>query len=498
MNSAFRALIWELLARRGWPLVALLAGSVFLPLSVWLVGPIPDLLGFGFLLLLIPGIAFVGDVSLGSDGPLTARASLFPRRLFRLPVSAWCLGAAPLVLGTLVLGGVVVVLTLALTALRPGVTPSVGVWPGLLVAVGVAWIQALTWSPFPLPWLRVVGVVALFPAVVFLGIGCAHLPARLAEAALLILLGLAYLVAVRGVRLARHGVGVDEPAPAEAAAPRERPAFTSVFNAQLWLEWRQVGRELLLLSVNVLWAVPVMVLLPYALANLEPLPETKAVLETFGVGWLVASVPLLGTLALALVLGPDLGRLRWRRAGFGMASFLASKPVANETLVRVKMVFLAQVIGAASVLAWFLALIWSLATGRVGEMAERVTHWVGPFAAPVPVAGLLGLATLAWLWAAGGLWAGLWGRWWSVLASMVPTVTFVSAFLTRHYWLAALAVVGHAACMTPLLRRVPAAGLVAVVLAVCTLAGWWPVAVLLWPVPGLLVARVALEANRHR
>jgi hypothetical protein len=511
MRSPLLALSWELVARRRWTLPLASALVVVLPLVAWLCGAQPtNVLGMGVVLLLYPGIIFIADLCLGNDGPLEGRASVFPRRLFRLPVPAWVLVAPPLLLGTcaLALGGAI--LTLTIPRLLNENSP--GLWPGLLAAVCVAWLQALCWSPFPLPWLRLAALSFLLPAVVGSVIAFSCLPAGVPEIVLLPLLALAYFVAHRGVRLARSGVGLEEPAfqhggesiPEGAlAAPRAWKPFAAAFDAQLWLEWRQAWPGLVILGVALLWVVPVMLMLPITLEKLDGLPGVKSTVDAVGVGWLVAAVALLAPLYTALCLGPSLGRLRWQRERSEMSSFLSSKPIDNQTLLRVKFWFLAWIMAGASALAWLVTLLSSLATGRVAEMAERLSYWCGGPAVAVLalVGGLLGMAALGWLWMAGGLWGGLWGKWWPVGTALLTSVTFATTPVTGHVWLAAPAVLINAAFMVPLIQRSRLWPLIAgLILATATsaLVGWWPVAVLLWPWPGLLIAPVAIDCNRHR
>lgn len=497
MTNPLFALAWELYARRRAALLLAAAYTALLPLGVYLLdGRDLDLVGAGFIgFLVFPVPVFVAAVCLGGGGPLEGRPSLFPRRLFRLPVPAWALVAAPLALATVVpvVAGSAVVWALSR---RHGVDVPL-LWPGMLAAASVVWLQALCWSPFPLPWLRPVGLCLVVVAAVAAAANFGQLPDGVPEAALVVVLGLGYAVAHRGVRLARYGVGLDDPAE-PAVAATARPAFASPFAAQRWLEWRLVQADLLVLAVTTLiWVVPVAVMVPGALQKLAGIPGVDAAVDAIGVGWLSAAAPLLMPLVFVASLGSGLGRLGGRRDRFAMPAFLATKPIDDATLLRAKYGHLALLVGAATVLGVVLALVSSVANGRLGEMAERVTQGGGPFL----VGGLAGAAALAWLWAVGSLWSGLWGPWWAPLPGLVAVGVFLGAVPGGLAWLAALAVVADVAVMAPLIRRTPAWPIcvaLAAGAAGATLAGWWPVALVLWPAVGLPLAPVALAANRHR
>src|SRR5262249_54393221 len=116
-------------------------------------------------------------------------------------------------------------------------------WPALLLACCLAWLQALSWSPFPLPWLRVVAAAGVLPGV---GVGAllaraCEVPGGVVRGALGALTLLAYAVAVAGVARARRG---EAPSWGWSISwgSGEGPRFSSAGQAQRWLEWRAHGR----------------------------------------------------------------------------------------------------------------------------------------------------------------------------------------------------------------------------------------------------------------
>src|SRR5207247_11123588 len=92
--------------------------------------------------------------SFGFTGDLAARHSMYPARMFTLPVTNAALVAWPMLYGT----AAVAILWLAarLFAVWPSGIEIPVIWPALLAASLLAWTQALTWMPYPLPGLRVI------------------------------------------------------------------------------------------------------------------------------------------------------------------------------------------------------------------------------------------------------------------------------------------------------------------------------------------------------
>ena len=118
-------------------------------------------LSFAFLYLL-------AVFSYGLAGDLTARHSLYPARMFTLPVSTAALAGWPMLYGTMTLAALWVAATLL--ALRPSGVAAPLVWPALFAAAFLAWMQVFTWMPYGLPGLRMIAAVlwlTTIDAVVF-------------------------------------------------------------------------------------------------------------------------------------------------------------------------------------------------------------------------------------------------------------------------------------------------------------------------------------------
>src|SRR2546427_8082789 len=121
------------------------------------------------------------------------------------------------------------------------------IWPALLAASLLAWTQALTWMPYPMPGLRVIITVlwlALIDAVIMVALN--YKARELVMLALLVPhVPLAYFVARFAVSRARRGdvpdwrgmfTGVGKTA--------ARDPFRSAARAQTWFEWRPFRRSL--------------------------------------------------------------------------------------------------------------------------------------------------------------------------------------------------------------------------------------------------------------
>jgi hypothetical protein len=143
--------------------------------------------------------------SFGLAGDLAARRSMYPARMFTLPVTTAALAGWPMLYGTVAMA--MLWLATRLLAVWPSGAHVPVVWPAALAAALLAWTQALTWMPYAWRGLRVIVVIlwlATVDAVVLLA-----LQLQPSEAVMLALLAphlpVAYLVAWRAVARARRG-----------------------------------------------------------------------------------------------------------------------------------------------------------------------------------------------------------------------------------------------------------------------------------------------------
>src|SRR3989475_12965514 len=216
MHSPALAMGWEFRRRHLWALIAmagyLLALAAIKRLSLGPMEPIrldpPD----GRAAVVITPLTatyfyLLAAFSFGLAGDLGARPSIYPARMFALPVSTAALAGWPMLYGTAAVA--ILWLVTALSARWPWGIELPLIWPALLAAVFLAWTQALMWLPygFPgvppiltVPWLATLAAAAR-PAV------HDHVREPMMVAFLAPQLPLAYVTACSAVGRARRGEG---------------------------------------------------------------------------------------------------------------------------------------------------------------------------------------------------------------------------------------------------------------------------------------------------
>ncbi|HEY7157239.1 MAG TPA: hypothetical protein VH575_25020 [Gemmataceae bacterium] len=382
---------------------------------------------WGFLFLPVPTafIFLLVNCSFSREAKLEVRESGFPSRLWHLPLPTYALVGWPMLWGC---GAMALAwLTLAWGAMRPvlrpyGVEPPLW-WPALTLAAALAWLQAIVWTPFPLPWLRAVVLIPIISPLAFL------LP--LADALgfspvvgyglLIALLPAAYGVAVVGVARARRGEGPRWTWPGWPARLRWtsstplRPSFASSLRAQVWFEWRRVGLSfpVMLFACSLIW----LPLIPTTAKFLDDAAGAGLalgppfLLREIGSLWLTVSGVLIFAPFLASMCGWEMGKLPGRERTLVLSSFLTTRPVSAWTLVRAKF----EAAALSTLAGWTVAaaglLLWFALGGHAAEMAEtfgalRQRHpgasfWIGLFL----LVG--GAVVLTWLQIVQKLWLGL-------------------------------------------------------------------------------------------
>ena len=123
---------------------------------------------------------FLAVFSFGLAGDLAARQSIYPARMFTLPVTTAALAGWPMLYGTAAMASLwVATALLARAGRRESTLPLI--WPALLAAAFLAWTQALMWMPYGLPGLRVIVAVlwlVTLDAVVLAGDPLRSVPSR--------------------------------------------------------------------------------------------------------------------------------------------------------------------------------------------------------------------------------------------------------------------------------------------------------------------------------
>ena len=425
MHGVARAIGWEFHRRHRLGLVALgVYIVVFWAIKGLILGlgvpirldPPNGLAGFIIAPVSITYFYFVGVFSYGLSGDLAARQSIFPARMFTLPVTTRALAGWPMLYGTA--ASATLWLATAFIARWPGGVDIhlPWIWPALLMSVYLAWMQALTWMPYGLRGVRVV-VAALWLAAVDVIVLLAfhYKPGEFVMAALLApQIPLAYLVACYAVARARRGDVPDwralfaRRAPLANARSHQQKDFLSPGRAQTWFEWRRHGRTLPALVAIV---VPVELLLLFIPGNDTP----PIVFEI---------------LFIALITPPFM-------AAFAAAAlststpYMATRPLTSASLIAAKV----KMTIWSTLAAWLLVIVFMagalLLSGRMPVVVERARAGAGVTGTIRLIAAVLFVVTAlvasTWKHLVQSLCIGLTGRDWLIKGSVILALAFLVA-----------------------------------------------------------------------
>jgi hypothetical protein len=540
-----RAIGWEFRRRHRWGLIALgcyLTALAIIKLLILESGRHINLdspESFAFVVV-IPMTAtftyFLAVFTFGLEGDLAARQSMYPARMFTRPVTAAALAGWPMLYGCA--ATVILWMATRLLTVWPSDIEIPSVWPAFLAASLLAWTQALTWMPYPLPGLRIVITVfwlATIDAIVLLALHFrAHEPAMLAILAPQV--PLAYFAARFAVARARRGEIPDWRrlfvwlGQTTDVLTHRRGHFSSPTHAQTWLEWRQHGRSL---------PVWVAILLPLELTLLRVTGDTPALVFTILAGVLVTP-PFMAVFAAATVRGsnPSVG------SGYGLSPFIATRPLTTAALTAAKLratIWSTGVTWALVLVAIPLALKWTdrwpMVVDRIRERAESIGT---PRTAVLLLLILSGLILWTWKQLVQSLYIGLSGRERLIKGSLFVTLALLFLIgpivqlvvdnkgVQRTLWDALPLILAILVCVkmsiagwiaTRLYRSrllsdrmlvMGAAGWCVVVLALYGVLAWWMdtpffpryvlllLAILGVPLARLSAAPLALAWNRHR
>src|SRR2546422_7127451 len=163
MASAARAIGWEFRQWYRWGLIAL-AGYFLVLATIKLLIPASSLTfnmdsGERFaVVVMVPLTAtflyLLTVFSFGLSGDVAGRQSMYPARMFTLPVSTTALTLWPMLYGAAAMA--ILWLATRFLAVWPSGFDIPVIWPALAAVSLLAWTQALTWMPYGLPGLRVI------------------------------------------------------------------------------------------------------------------------------------------------------------------------------------------------------------------------------------------------------------------------------------------------------------------------------------------------------
>ena len=366
--------------------------------------------------------AFVfGTVDFGS------KASSFPSHMLVLPATTRQLVGWPMLFCCVFFAGTWL-LSAGLLLLPAGFHPPM-IWPAATAAAAVAWIQAISWSPFPTPFARVPAMVVVLGPLFLLGVWAGFNQANNPVLALITVgnlawLLVAYCVGVHGLSRTRSGKESDLLASiwkswrarfegSFASFAGEQPPFRSPFAAQMWHERRRNVRNLpIMLAFVGVPMLPLICLPIFSRTNNSGLMigSTTVSPSMLGLG-LFIFFPLL----ISHVSGASFGKLDcWGKTQ--MSSFFATRPITTTNYVKVKI----QAAVIVSLLCWAIVLglfaIWAGLEASPFNRHESLIRNLLSQATPKSIAavllGVFALVFFTWRNLASGMWLVLCGRKW--------------------------------------------------------------------------------------
>ena len=438
MRSPAAAIAREFRQRHRWGLIALAVYLLVLATIKLLIlgtGQSFDFDDESFALVVVVPVTatfiyLLAVFSFGLAGDLAARQSMYPARMFTLPVTTAALAGWPMLYGTVVMA--ILWLATRFLAVWPSGFDIPMIWPALLAASLLAWTQALTWMPYPMPGLRVIVTVlwlAMIDAVILLALRYkAH------ETVMLAILAphvpFAYLTARFAVARARRG---DVPDWRGVFArlgriadflPRRRERFPSPGRAQAWFEWRRHGRSLPAL---------VAILLPFELALLFVFSNTPVIVFEILAGVLVTP-PIMAAFVAATVSKSN----PHASDSHGLTPFIATRPLTSASLIAAKL----KATIWSTLAAWLLVLVaiplalrltgtFPLVIGWTHDLIEAVGT---PRAIAIVLLGLSALVASTWKQLVRSLYIGMSGRAWVVKASVFVALSVLAIIVPLAHW----------------------------------------------------------------
>jgi hypothetical protein len=455
MRSHAAAVAWEFRRRHRWGLIALacylLALATFKLLMLARGQPVTfdDEQTFAFAVVVPSATAFMyflAVFSFGFAGDLAGRQSIYPTRLFTLPVTSGALAGWPMLYGTV--GVAILWLATRFLAAWPSDLDVPLIWPALLAAVFLAWTQALTWMPYALPGLRVI-VTVLMMVLIDVVIFTAY-ESEASEYVMLAILApnipVAYLVARFAVARARRG-DVPDWRMIFARLGRiadllftRRDRFRSPIGAQAWFEWRRYGRSL---------PVLVGILLPFELSFFFIFSDTPVIVfETLLA--VLFTPPFMAVFVAANVSKPILDG----SDSYGVTPFIGTRPLTSVSLIAAKL----KVTIWSTLATWFVVIVAICFALRLSGTSPLVADWtrelieaVGtPRAIAILLLGFSALLATTWKQLVQSLYIGMSGRAWLVKGSAFLALSLLTLFVVVAQW-----VIGDRAVIAALLNALP-------------------------------------------
>jgi hypothetical protein len=451
MNELGAGVVYSLWLRSRWLMAGLLLYFVILATAVQL-SPMPmQVAAFG---IMPPAAAIAHLLTVLTLGPadLGARGSGFPRHMLVLPLRTRTLAGWPMLIGVTTIALLWMLATTVV--LWPGGLDVPLFWPAALGAASTAWLQAIGWSPFPSPFVRVPALaIAITPLILLGGWAGLFLESSVVPAviviACLVWIVAAYFVAVRGLSLTRSG---SEGEWLEALFLRawaglrssrrsgeiERPPFRSASAAQLWYELRRNGRVLGTMYSFI--ALPMLLII--LMANTGKEARSGVTFGTIHISTAMLGLMFLVSMFLLLsgMYGLAMGKFDvWGKEQ--MSPFFAVRPVSTARFAYLKMKSAIYSSLATWMILLVMFLVWAITEASPLNPNESVVlatlRQLQFRDAAVFVSIACGLLVISCRSLVVGMWPGLLGNKWIANATgfvIVGVIILVSTvYLHQEY-----------------------------------------------------------------
>ena len=428
MNSPALGIAYVIWLKARWVIGGMLLFILLLALAIRLI-LFPDVVQqilCGALLLLFAWAALL-NVLIYSPTDLGSKGSVFPAHMLVLPVRTRTLVGWTMLYGTAIHAGLWVLL--AATVLRPGGIDAPLVWPAVVLSALGAWVQAIAWSPFPSPFVR---VPALFIAICPIGLLAKWVIFHNAASTIAVwsIVGIiawtlvAYVVGAFGLTQVRAGNGWDwarlfsgrQPALSvklQTGATRVLPPLLSADAAQLWYERRRnVG---FLPGMFGFVAIPLLVMQILMVRNSTDNPGLTIGSINLQPNVITLAALLFVPLMFSAMASPNMGKFDlW--AAEAITPFFAARPMTTRQLVGNKI----KASIHSALIAWIMVLIllvsWAILDAHAADQQKSLVRGFMAQATAKQMVGValavVGLLLIMWRNLAVGMWPSLTGRKW--------------------------------------------------------------------------------------
>jgi hypothetical protein len=381
---------------------------------------------------------------------LGARGSGYPKNMLVLPLRTRSLVGWPMLFGATAIALLWIFVSACI--LRPSGLETPVLWPAALGAAGTAWLQAVSWSPFPSPFARIPALaLAALPIILFGSCAGLYMESQMVSwaitAASLVWALVAFVFAIQGLSRARagsEGQWLHDFLGRRVARIRARrvsdgrvlPRFRTPFTAHLWYECRR--------NAFVLPMIFAFAGCPFMFATLRSvIAEDANELFLFGSAQLSPSLLGLALMVGGLIMfcglyGPGMGKFDvWGKDP--IPPFFAIRPVTTPRFVLIKMAAAAISVLIAYVMLFAIVALWALAETSSWNPRDSVVRATFSNAAPRTIA-LAILAPIA-VYALScremltAMWSALTGRKWVPIGFGIAMMILLAVGGTIGFWI---------------------------------------------------------------